>query len=131
MDLETNLTLGDDERWTTEINDIESETGQNPNCATKPLDPFGLDLPSIVQRLNGCSVFLSLIERESEVVLLHLEQALNMIPDLHSISPNIRKSSNFLTRHVKFLIISRRNFVLETPKSAAAKSNPISLRMFP
>jgi hypothetical protein len=112
MDLETNLTLADDERWTTEINNVESETGQEPDRTTKTLDPFGLDLPGIVQRLNGCSVFLSLIERESEVVLLHLDQALNMISDLQSMSPNLRQSSNQLTRHVDFLISSRKNLFL-------------------
>ncbi|KAH6691097.1 hypothetical protein BKA61DRAFT_285199 [Leptodontidium sp. MPI-SDFR-AT-0119] len=112
MDLETNLTLRDDERWTAEIRNVESETGQEPDCRAKTLDPFDLDLPGIVQRLNGCSVFLSLIERESEVVLLHLDQALNMISDLQSMSPNLRKSSNQLTGHVNFLISSRKNLFL-------------------
>lgn len=104
MDLETNLTLRDDERWTAEIRNVELETGQEPDCRAKTLDPFDL-----VQRLNGCSGFLSLIERESEVVLLHLDQALNMISDLQSMSPNLRKSSNQLTGLVNFLISSRKN----------------------
>lgn len=111
MDIETNLTLGDDEGWTTEINDIESETGQQPNHSTETPDPFGLDLPGIVQRLNGCSVFLSLIERESEVVLFQLDQALNMISDLRSMSPNLKQSSNQLARHVNFLISSRKHLL--------------------
>jgi hypothetical protein len=82
MDLETNLTLVDNERWTIEINNAESETGQEPDRTTKTLDPFSLDLPGIVQRLNACSIFLSLIEEESELVLLHLDQALNMVSNL-------------------------------------------------
>lgn len=110
MDMETNLTLGDDERWTTDINKVEQETRQTPN-ASKTVDPLDLDLPSIVQRLNGASVFLSLIERESEAVLLHLDQARKMISDLHSTSPNLRQASKILMRHIEFLVNSRKNLL--------------------
>jgi hypothetical protein len=111
MELETDLTLGDDEGWTAEIKKIENETRQEPNAA-KTVDPLGLDLPSIVQRLNACSVFLSLIERESEAVLLHLDQARKLISDLQSISPSLRQSSNMLIRHIDFLINSRKSLFL-------------------
>jgi len=112
MDLETTLTLNDDESWTSEINDIEEETRQKPNIAAKPLDPHGLDLPSIIQRLNGCSIFLSLIERESEAVLLHLEQARSMISDFQSTTPRLKQSSKGLARHVDFLVNSRKNLLV-------------------
>jgi hypothetical protein len=108
MDLETNLSLRDDERWTSEINSIENETTQRPDIE-KTADPPSLDLSSILQRLNGCSVFLSLIERESEVVLLHLDQARGMISDLQSTSPRLGESSRTLTRHIDFLINSRKS----------------------
>src|SRR5436190_23314087 len=48
MDLETNLTLRDDEYWTGEINEVENETRQRPYDA-KTVDPLDLDLPPIVQ----------------------------------------------------------------------------------
>jgi hypothetical protein len=100
MDLETDLTLGDDEGWMTEIKKVENGTRQKPNAA-KSLDLLDLDLPSIVQRLNGCSVFLSLNERESETVLLHLDQARRVISDLELTSPTLRQSSNMLIRHIE------------------------------
>jgi hypothetical protein len=111
IDLETTLTLNDDEGWTSEINDIEEETNQNPNIAAESVETLDLDLPSIVQRLNGCSVFLSLIERESEAVLLHLEQVRSMISELQSMLPRLRQSSNRLIRHVDFLTNSRKNLL--------------------
>jgi hypothetical protein len=110
MDLETNLTLGDDERWTTDISKVEQETRQKPN-ASKTIDPLPLNLPSIVQRLNAASVFLSLIERESEAVLLHLDQARKMTSDLQSTSPNLRQASKILMRHIEFLVNSRKNLL--------------------
>ena len=110
MDLETNLTLGDDERWTTDISKVEQETRQKPN-ASKTIDPLALNLPSIVQRLNAASVFLSLIERESEAVLLHLDQARKMTSDLQSTSPNLRQASKILMRHIEFLVNSRKNLL--------------------
>jgi len=115
MDLETNLTLRDDERWTSEINRVENETRQRPDD-TETVDPLDLDLPSIVQRLNGCSVFLSLIERESEAVLLHLDQArrviLDLQSDLQSTSPKLGEAARTLIRHVDFLIDSRKSLFL-------------------
>jgi hypothetical protein len=111
MDLETTLTLNDDEGWMSEINEIEEETRQKPNIAAKPVNPLELDLPSLVQRLNGCSVFLSLIERESEAVLLHLEQARSMISELQSASLSLRQSGKGLIRHIDFLANSRKNLL--------------------
>jgi hypothetical protein len=111
IDLETNLTLRDDESWTSEINQVENETRQRP-YDTKTVEPLDLDLPSIVQRLNGCSIFLSLIERESEAVLLHLDQARRVISDLQSTSPRLEKPTRALIRHVDFLINSRKNLFL-------------------
>ncbi|KAI9869101.1 MAG: hypothetical protein M1813_002925 [Trichoglossum hirsutum] len=111
MDMETDLTLGDDEDWTLEINKIENETRQAPRVA-QAVDPLDLDLPSIVQRLNGCSVFLSLIERESEAVLLHLDQARGMILSLESDLPGHKKSTDMLIRYIDFMINSRKNLFL-------------------
>jgi hypothetical protein len=109
MDLETNLTLRDDENWTNELRQIENETTQEPsNC--RRVDPFELDLPSIVQRLNGCSVFLSLIERESETVLIHLDHARRVISELQC--THLKGPSRLLERHVEFLIESRKNVLL-------------------
>jgi len=111
MDMETDLTLGDDEDLTLEINKIENETRQAPRVA-QAVDPLDLDLPSIVQRLNGGSVFLSLIERESEAVLLHLDQARGMILSLESDSPGHKKSTDVLIRYIDFMINSRKNLFL-------------------
>ena len=103
MDLETNSTLVDDEHWTTEIKKVERETRQEPN-ATKPVGSLDLDLPSIVQRMNAASVFLSLIERESEAVLLHLDQARRMVSQLQSTLPRFKQSSLMLIGHIEFLV---------------------------
>jgi hypothetical protein len=110
MDLETNSTLVDDEHWTTEIKKVERETRQEPDAA-KVVGSLDLDLPSIVQRMNAASVFLSLIERESEAVLLHLDQARRMVSDLQSTSPRLRQSSIMLIRHIEFLVNSRKNLL--------------------
>jgi hypothetical protein len=112
MDLETALTLNDDEAWTSEINDIEEETRQKPNSVPKTLNPHELDLSSIIQRMNGCSVFLSLIERESEAVLLHLEQARRMILELQSMSAALRQPTKGLLSHIDFLVNSRKNLFI-------------------
>jgi hypothetical protein len=110
MDLETNSTLVDDEHWTTEIKKVEQETRQEPNAA-KPIGSLDLDLPSIVQRMNAASVFLSLIERESEAVLLHLDEARRMVSELLSTSPRLEQSSIMLIRHIEFLVNSRKNLL--------------------
>jgi hypothetical protein len=110
MDLETNSTLADDEHWTTEIMKVERETRQEPNT-TKSTHSLDLDLPSIIQRMNAASVFLSLIERESETVLLHLDQAGRMVSDLQSTSPRLGQSSIILIRHIEFLVNSRKNLL--------------------
>jgi hypothetical protein len=109
MDLETALTLNDDEEWTSEISSIERTTGQSPHMRDK-VDPRALDVLSLVQRVNGCAVFLSLIERESEVVLLHLEEARRMIVELAERSK--LGGEKGLNRHVDFLVASRKNLVL-------------------
>jgi hypothetical protein len=93
------------------MDQIESETRQRPNDS-KTIDPLDLDLPSIIQRLNGCSFFLSLIERESEAVLLHLRQAHEAILDLQTKSPRLGEVTHTLVRHVDFLIDSRKNLFL-------------------
>jgi hypothetical protein len=110
-DSETTATLNDDEYWTSLMQEVESETRQRARDS-EIVDPFDLDLPSIVQRLNGCSYFLSLIERESEAVLLHLRQTRDAISDLHIKSPNFETETRTLTRHVDFLIESRKNLSL-------------------
>jgi hypothetical protein len=107
--LETNLTLRDDEVWTGVVREIENETRQEPRGGQR-VDPFDLDLPSIVQRLNGCSVFLSLIERESEAVLIHLDHARRIISELQCAC--LDRSTRLLDRHIDFLIESRRNLLL-------------------
>jgi hypothetical protein len=111
MDLETTSTLNDDEYWTGLMQEVESETRQRAKDS-EIVDPFDLDLPSIVQRLNGCSYFLSLIERESEAVLLHLRQTRDAISDLQIKSPSFETETRTLTRHVDFLIESRKNLFL-------------------
>jgi hypothetical protein len=111
MDLETSLTLRDDENWTGEISGVENDIRQRP-CDAETIDPLNLDLPSIVQQLNGCSVFLSLIERESEAVLLHLDQARRAILDVQSMSLGLGESTGTMIRHVDFLINSRKNLML-------------------
>ena len=110
MDLETNLTLREDGRWTREINEIEKETRQRP-YDSEAVDPLNLNLSSIMQRLNGCSVFLSLIEQESEVMLLHLNQV-HEILDVQLTSLILGNPSRTLTKHVEFLINSRKNLLL-------------------
>ena len=103
MDLETDGTLRDDEGWTSEISDIESETsGEEP-------DVLELNLSAIVQRLNAGSVFLSKIERECETVLLHLEKAQKMILDVLELSFIMQRPGNVLMKHVTHLVDSRKN----------------------
>ena len=111
MDLETNGTLLDDVYWTGRIKDIERNTGQRPRD-TSTVGPLDLDLASIVQQLNGASVFLSVIERESETVLLHLSQAKKVISDLQSKYPSLEEASCYLMPQLDFLINSRKNLFL-------------------
>ena len=110
INLETNLALRDDERWTREINEIGNETRQRP-CDSEVVDPLNLDLSSIMQRLNGCSVFLSLIERESETVLLYLNQVHDIL-DVQLMSLILSNPSRTLTKHVEFLINPRKTLLL-------------------
>ncbi|PMD16206.1 hypothetical protein NA56DRAFT_753304 [Hyaloscypha hepaticicola] len=126
MDLETALTLNDDEAWTSEINDIEEETRQKPNYVPKPLNPHELDLFSIIQRLNGCSVFLFLIERESEAVLLHLEQARRVILELQSMSAALRHATNGLISHIDFLVNSRKNLFIRLQNLQRRSQTPLA-----
>lgn len=111
MDLETNLTLHDDEDWTNVVLDIEEKTRQRPR-ESEQLDPRSLDLPLIVQKLNGCSVFLSLIERESEAVLLHLELARKITLSLQAAPPGHEELTRKLIMHIDFLVESRKNVLL-------------------
>lgn len=76
------------------------------------MNPLELDVLSLVRRLNGCIVFLSLIERESEVVLLHLDVARRMMKDLGARSPRLEQAGKGLVRHMDFLVESRKNLVL-------------------
>ena len=108
IDLETNLTLQDDEYWTEEIRKIESET----RGGSRTTDPLDLDLHSIVQRLNGGSIFLSKIERESEAVLLQLEQMHSKILDMQSHSLCLKELTPSLIRQIDFLVNSRKNLLL-------------------
>jgi hypothetical protein len=107
MDLETNLTLRDDEVRTEQIDEIESETTQRIEH-----DGLEVDLHLTVQKLLSCSVFVSKIERECETVLLHLEKAQKMIIDVEATSPVLTRSSNALLRHTAFLVDSRKAVLL-------------------
>ncbi|KAE9372926.1 hypothetical protein N431DRAFT_505193 [Stipitochalara longipes BDJ] len=112
MDLETNLTLRDEEKYDSEINTIEEHIRQTPSIAANTVDQIDINRPLIVQQLNGCSVFLPLIERESEAVLLHLEQLHSMISELHLKNPKLALLSKRLLMHVDFLANSRKNLFL-------------------
>jgi hypothetical protein len=129
MDLETNSTLVDDEHWTTEIKKVERETRQEPNSAN-PVGLLNLHLSSIVQRMNGASIFLSLIERESEAVLLHLDEARRMVSELQSTSLRLGQSSIMLIRRIGFLV-NTKELTLSATKSATAKPDATSFCMFP
>ena len=89
---------------------IENETGRRL-YDSEVVDPLNLDLSSIMQRLNGCSVFLSLIERESETVLLYLNQVHDIL-DVQLMSLILGNPCRTLTKYVEFLIISRKNLLL-------------------
>jgi len=108
MDLETNGTLGDDEEWTETIRDIENQTKQRPR-ETDTVDVQSLDLPSIVQRLNGASIFLSLIEKESEIVLLQLAQVRQALSDFEVKHLGVAEPSRSLMHQVDFLVVSRKS----------------------
>lgn len=110
MDLETNLTLRDDKQWTSAIVEAEAETKQSPgDCETDAFDPLSLDIPSTVQKLNGASGFLSLIERETEAVLLHLEQARCITLSLQVLFQGHEEATRKLINHIDFLVESRKN----------------------
>ena len=111
MDLETTATLADDQGWTQVVQEVEHETGQRPGDF-RVVDPLEINLPSIVQRLNGCSCFLSLIERESEAVLLHLTQTRQAILDLQDNGQHFGGVTSTLVRHVDFLTESRKNLFM-------------------
>ena len=111
MDLETDSTLGDDQEWTSIMFQIEIKTQQRPSY-TETVDPLDLDLASIVQQLNGCSSFVTLIGRETEAVLIHLRQVREAISDLQIRSPGLEVVSRTLIKHVDFLTESRKNLLL-------------------
>ena len=91
---------------------IENETGRRL-YDSEVVDPLNLDLSSVMQRLNGCSVFLSLIERESEIVLLYLNQVHDIL-DVQLMSLILGNPCRILTltKHVEILINSRKNLLL-------------------
>ena len=111
MDLETDSTLLDDEGWTSDLVDVERETGQRAGF-DEIVDLAKLDLPSIVKQMNACSQFVSLVDRESEAVLHHLRQAREAISDIQTRRPDLEGVSHTLTRHVEFLIESRKGLLL-------------------
>lgn len=111
MDLETNLTLRDDEQWTREIQDIEGQTKQ-ASWESGAFDQENLDFPSTVKKLNGCSGFLSVIERESEAVLLHLDLARRISSNLRTESVREQEVNRTIIRHIDFLVESRKNLLL-------------------
>jgi hypothetical protein len=111
VDLETNGTLIDDEEHTETIQDIENQTKRGlPE--TNPVAVQSLYLPSIVQRLNRASIFLSLIENESEMVLLQLAQMRKALLDLQSKHSSLTEPSRSLMQQVDFLVVSRKSLFL-------------------
>jgi len=131
MDLETNLTLRDEEEYTRDINSIEEETKQAPGTSATPVNSLDLDLPLTVQRLNGCSIFLSLIERESAAVLLHLETLRSMTSELHSSNPKLATSGKRLLMHVDFLTNSRKNLFLRLQNLQRRSQTQLDFVKFP
>jgi hypothetical protein len=121
-DLETSLTLRDCEEWTEALGRLEAETGQNPNDTHgigqyQQVNSLKLDFPSIVHRLNACSVFVRIIERESEGAMDQLHQMLETIDKMKKLGPPLhggyfQDSSNRLMQHVEFLIASRKSISL-------------------
>lgn len=93
------------------IQDIEEQTKQSP-LEFKAFNQRDLDFPSIVQKLNGCSVFLSLVERESEAVLLHLDLARRTTLNLHATPVREEEVNRKLIKHIDFVVESRKNLLL-------------------
>jgi hypothetical protein len=110
MDLETDATMGDDDHRTSQIGDMESETDKEEH------ELLELDLAAIVRRLDQSIVFLSKIERECQVVLLHLEKALKMISDAARLSASgymiTEQAGKRLIPHINNLVDSRKNLSL-------------------
>jgi hypothetical protein len=110
-DLDTTLTLQDCMHWKETLAEVAHETGQNANAlsASRPADPLALDFPSVVQRLNGCSMFVYAIQRECEGML---EQLAQMVAELSESAAQLQAVSKRLKRHVQFVTTSRKMLLI-------------------
>jgi hypothetical protein len=110
MDLETTLTMRDCQQWLTELQNLERETGQRPHVTTEYF-------PKVVKELNACSVFVRLIEGESECVLEQLRAMRITIDELEAQQiprpcVQMQNAAKRLRRHVDFLATSRTSLLV-------------------
>ena len=119
IDLETTLTMVDCQQWLTELQKLERETGQRPHGTMeyRPVDPLEIDFPKVVKELNACSVFVRLIERESECVLEQLRVMRITIDELEAQQIpqpclQMQNAAKRLRRQVDFLTTSRTSLLI-------------------
>ena len=122
MDLETSLSLRDCQQWRAELGALEEVTGQNPmdlnsseSWQSQKNDPLDLDLGLLMRRMNACSVFMRLIQRECEGVLEQLAQVREALASSNTWwqgfptgSPFERDVERRLKAHIDFLLTSRK-----------------------
>lgn len=117
-DLETNLTLRDCEEWKGELDHLEQVTEKHVLCeqisSSSPADGEKMDPVTLMQKLNACSVFIRIIERECDGVLEQLPRIQYAIGEVgcwwgHARFANAEtKVERKLRAHVEFLLSSRR-----------------------
>ena len=126
VDMETSNALGTFANAGSSLRKIEAETGQSAlitgvgNETVSVDDPLALDLVSLVNRLCRCSSDVRVSEKDSEVVLEHLQVIRSAIDEVASGVPpfssdayeHLEPSSGKLRRHIDYLISSRKILLL-------------------
>jgi hypothetical protein len=118
-DLETTLTMVVCQQWLTELQNLEQETGQRPQGTIeyRPVDPLKVDFPRVVKELTRCSVFIRLLERESECVPEQLRVTRITIDELEGqqiLQPRVQmqNAAKGLRWEVDFLAMSRTSLLI-------------------
>jgi len=126
IDMDTTLVLGTFANAGSMLRVVEAQTGQNAlitdqeNKLVSVDDPLALDLLSLVNKLSRCSSDVRVSEKDSEVVLEHLQLIRREIDELTSgalavltnANEYLQSSSKGLRRHVDYLISSRKILLL-------------------
>lgn len=121
-DLETSLTLRDCEQWKEELDELEQATEKNLLCeqtsSPSPSDGEKMDPVTLIQKLNACSVFIRIIERESDGVLEQRPSIKDAIGEaaqwwrtaesIGEVFSQEMRIQRKLRAHIEFLVSSRR-----------------------